>query len=257
MERPDVSVVVPVFNQRAHLRAAVTSILDERAPRCEVIVVDDCSTDGSAGTVSDLPVRILRLAENVGGAGATNAGIRAAEGEYVTFLDSDDLLSPGGLAWRLEWAREHPEVDVFGGRPAGIIDEEGRPLPEFQHVLHPGYTPPSTLTWDFFQRGGFYPVAQWLYFFRREVFAEVGLFDEEFRDAYDCDFLFRVLQHHAIPIVFEPVVLRRLHSANGSVSRGSGAWQLTPATIAACERIFARYGIKATGWNLWEQGFAD
>jgi glycosyltransferase involved in cell wall biosynthesis len=252
-----ISVVIPVYNQRAFLRQSVLSVLSESTEGSEIIVVDDCSSDGSVETVNDLPIKIIRLKQNSGGAAATNAGIRAAKANYIAFLDSDDVMVPGGLRWRVDWIRANPEVPIFAGRPAGIIDEEGMPLSQFRHVLHAKYTPPSVLTLDYFKNGGAYPVAQWLYVIRREVFERVGYFDERFKLAYDCEFLFRAMRSYDIPVVFQPVVLRRLHAANTSLSRASGDFQLSPETIATCEEIFSTFGIEATQWNLWERGFAD
>jgi glycosyltransferase involved in cell wall biosynthesis len=253
MKGPEISVVVPVWNQRRYLRQAVQSLLDEQLEEVEIIVVDDASTDGSLATIADLPVRVVSLAENAGGAGATNAGIRAARGDYVAFLDSDDLLVPGGLRWRLEWVRRHPAVEIVAGRPAGIIGPDGEPRDDLRHVLDPRYTPPSVITLDFYRSGRFYPVNQWLYLFRRDVFDQVGLFDPGTRAAYDCELLFRVLSRYEIPLVFDPLVLRRLHGGNLTVSGGA---VLTATTIAECERIFARHGVPVTGWALWEHGLA-
>jgi len=255
MKSPEVSVIVPVHDQRAYLRSAVESLLAEQLEECEIIVVDDGSTDGSAATIADLPVRVLRLDENQGGAAATNAGILAAHGRYLAFLDSDDLLVPDGLRWRLAWVREHPSAEILAGRPAGIIGPEGEPRDDLRHVLQPGYTPPAVITLDLYRSGRFYPVNQWLYLFRRDVFESVGLFDPATRGAYDCEFLFRVLERYSIPLVFEPVVLRRLHARNLSVDTSSPEPRLAAKTIADCERIYRRHGVPITGWGVWELGF--
>jgi glycosyltransferase involved in cell wall biosynthesis len=254
---PEISVIIPVYNHRAFLREAVVSVLNENIGCAELIVVDDASTDGSVETINDLPVRIIRMPQNLGGAAATNVGVKAARAKHIAFLDSDDILAPGGLQWRVEWLRKNPNVPVFAGRPAGVIDEEGSLLDKYRHVLHSRYTPPTALTLDYFKQGGAYPVAQWLYVFRKEVFEKVGLFDEKLKLAYDCEFLFRVMQNYSIPVIFEPVVLRRLHSANTSLSKDSGDFQLSTETVATCEDIFSTFGIQVTQWNLWERGFAE
>lgn len=104
-----VSVVCPVFNtEPAMLRAAVRSVLaQEGSGLAEILLVDDCSTD--AGTRQELAclegadprVRILRNASNLGPGGSRNAGVRAASGTWIGFLDADDLWPAGSLAARL------------------------------------------------------------------------------------------------------------------------------------------------------------
>jgi glycosyltransferase involved in cell wall biosynthesis len=93
-----VSVIVPVYNAVAHLEACVGSILAQTHTRLQVILVDDGSTDGSGGLcdligASDPRVLVIHQA-NGGIAAAQNAGLDAATGEFVTFCDNDDLMSP-------------------------------------------------------------------------------------------------------------------------------------------------------------------
>jgi glycosyltransferase involved in cell wall biosynthesis len=261
MSVPIISVVIPVFNQVAYVRAAVLSVLGQTVDKTafEVIVVDDASTDESMETINDLPVRIFRLANNVGVAAPTNVGIRAARGAYLTFLDADDLMVEEALRWRLAWIKENPDQPIVAGRPAGIIDGEGRDRPEYQHVLHPKYSAPSELTLEYFKNGGAYPVPQWLYLYRREVFEKIGYLDESLTFSHDLEFLFRALKFYVVPVVFKPLVLRRLHADNTSLSqdRESGEHQLSAETIAVCKCIFAKYGIVPTQWNLWERGYVE
>lgn len=103
-----VSVVVPLFNRRALIEETLRSALAQQWPSLEIIVVDDGSTDGSADHVERVfgdRVRLIRLERNVGRSAARNAGCEAARGEYVAFLDSDDLWDP------LKLARQMPAFD--------------------------------------------------------------------------------------------------------------------------------------------------
>lgn len=84
------SVVIPLFNKAPFVRDAVLSAVDQSHPPAEIIVVDDGSTDGGLERISDLPVRIISQ-RNQGPGIARNAGIAAAEGEWVALLDGDDL----------------------------------------------------------------------------------------------------------------------------------------------------------------------
>src|ERR687895_561679 len=92
------SVIIPAWN-RAHLVCdAINSALDQRSGEVEVIVVDDASTDDTAGLLTRIygdRVRLLRLLNRAGAGAARNAGFALATGEFVAFLDSDDVWLPG------------------------------------------------------------------------------------------------------------------------------------------------------------------
>lgn len=117
---PDISVVVIVYNDAARLPTAVDSVLRQTLRNLEVIIVDDCSTDSTPQVAERLAaqhprVRYLRLAQNSGGCSAPrNAGIEAALGTYVMFLDSDDTLDMHACLNMLEAAEEH-DADLVSG----------------------------------------------------------------------------------------------------------------------------------------------
>jgi hypothetical protein len=101
-EAPRFSVVIPTHNRAGHLAEAIRSVHDQTYPAHEIVVVDDGSTDDTAQVVEALirdgiPVRYLRQ-PNQGAAAARNRGIRAAEGNWIALLDSDDTWLPGKLA---------------------------------------------------------------------------------------------------------------------------------------------------------------
>ncbi|TWT89734.1 putative glycosyltransferase EpsJ [Pseudobythopirellula maris] len=99
---PKVSVVIPCYNGEAYLREAIDSALEQAHEPLEVIVVDDGSTDGSAAIADSYgpPVRVLRQ-ENQGESVARNRGIDESQGEWVAFLDADDVWRPSKLAEQL------------------------------------------------------------------------------------------------------------------------------------------------------------
>jgi glycosyltransferase involved in cell wall biosynthesis len=112
-----VSVIVPVFNGERYLEEALRSAVDQSLPPFEVIVVDDGSTDASleiAERIGD-PVRCLRQ-ENAGVAAARNRGLSAATGEFIAFLDHDDLWPSEKLEVQVAALEANPEVDVVSGR---------------------------------------------------------------------------------------------------------------------------------------------
>ncbi|HEU5428090.1 MAG TPA: CDP-glycerol glycerophosphotransferase family protein [Actinocrinis sp.] len=117
---PDISVVVIVYNDAARLPTAVDSVLRQTLRNLEIIIVDDCSTDATPQVATRLAaehakVRYLRLEQNSGGCSAPrNAGIEAALGTYVMFLDSDDTLDMHACLNMLEAAQEH-DADLVSG----------------------------------------------------------------------------------------------------------------------------------------------
>jgi CDP-glycerol glycerophosphotransferase len=108
---PRLSVIVPVYDVEEFLAECLDSILAQDFDDFELIAVDDCSPDGCADILrkyeqADDRVRILSLKRNVGLGGARNAGLEIARGEYVWFIDSDDVLCPNKLATLMERAEE-------------------------------------------------------------------------------------------------------------------------------------------------------
>ncbi len=109
----DVSVVIPVFNRFDALTDAVASVLAQTRLPKEIVIVDDGSTDGvSQITLShaDVSIRQIRLQTNSGAQVARNTGVLAAQGEWIAFLDADDLWEPEKLARQLEC------IEGCGGR---------------------------------------------------------------------------------------------------------------------------------------------
>ncbi|WP_052460296.1 glycosyltransferase [Microbacterium gorillae] len=118
---PTVTVVMPVYNVEPYLDVAISSVLDQEFADLELILVDDASTDNGRRIIqkywqADPRVRVFGLDHNtIGGAGVpSNIGIRAARGEYVAFADSDDHVTPQGLARMVRLAEQHEAELVIG-----------------------------------------------------------------------------------------------------------------------------------------------
>jgi glycosyltransferase involved in cell wall biosynthesis len=111
-----VSAIVPVFNGERYLDEALRSALDQTLPPSEVIVVDDGSTDRSGEIAESFgdPVRCIRQ-ENLGVARARNRGLSVATGEFIAFLDHDDLWPPTKLEVQVAALRANPDVGIVTG----------------------------------------------------------------------------------------------------------------------------------------------
>ena len=113
-----ISVVLPAYNRRNTVRKAVESVLNQTERDIECIVVDDASTDDTAGgltEINDSRLRIIRLTENSGACHARNVGVQAAKGEYIAFQDSDDCFHPDKLERQLAFLKETGADVVFCG----------------------------------------------------------------------------------------------------------------------------------------------
>jgi glycosyltransferase involved in cell wall biosynthesis len=129
-----VSVVIPAFNSAKYIGEAIQSVLEQTLVSFEVLVVDDGSTDDTAEVVQRYPVQYFRQ-ENAGPSAARNTGMTKAKGEFVAFLDSDDLWLPQKLAVQLEAFKRHPDAgfsfstvwNFYAGKNAKVSTEPYAP----------------------------------------------------------------------------------------------------------------------------------
>ena len=249
------SVIVPVYNAGAYLKSAVDSLLAERLPGLEVVVVDDGSTDGGVAAVERLAVRVGRQ-KNHGEAAARNAGVKACTAPFVTFLDADDLSVAGGLLARLDFLISHPKESAVAGLPSRLIDERGRAVAEVFDRMSAKYSFPFRLTDAFYRAGSFFPVSCALYLYRREIFDRVGFYDETLLAAPDCDFHFRLLKSIEIPILKIPVFDRRIHGSNLSLAgAGTKALSFRPVIVETVRAINRRHGFDSQEIAPWEREY--
>jgi glycosyltransferase involved in cell wall biosynthesis len=219
-DTPLVSIVIPTYNRDDLVAQAVDSALAQTHPRCEVVVVDDGSKDRTPEVLARYDGRIVAIRqENTGLAGARNAGIRAATGEFVGFLDSDDLWEPRVVEEALKLFATHPQIGaVF--LPERAIDLEGRIDPKVHGKRTSGifFTPEGLIGRDTGVGSGRPPIA------RRALLVAHGLFDESFRNfAVDCEMWIRQSFHFRMAILSEPLVLRRVHGGNVSADLAKDA----------------------------------
>ncbi|NNC39777.1 MAG: glycosyltransferase [Acidimicrobiia bacterium] len=207
--RPLVSVIIPTFNRRVYLAEAVESAIEQTHSNLEVIVADDGSTDGTGAYVRGLGSdRILYLALPHRGrpAPARNAGLRAASGEFVAFLDSDDRWQPDKVATQLR---------AFGADESlGLVATDLVPFPAQRATPLLGLEQPLEVELRALLREN--PIANSSVMLRRSVVDLVGELDEseELRGLEDYEYWLRVVRIARAVILPEPLLLYRRHEGN-------------------------------------------
>ena len=215
---PQISVIVPVFNVREFLENCVRSVRRQSLSDWELILVDDGSDDGSDALARELSAsddRIVFLSHPGGGVGAArNAGLDAARGDYIAFLDSDDAWEPCHLETLLSLLTASGAGAAAAGAKA--VDETGEILRTM--TPDPGtYSGAGEILEAFFLRsGGLYSC--WNKLFRREVIGEVR-FTAHTR-AEDALFCARVLQRAGIYAVTDTPTYRYLRRTSSVTMSG-------------------------------------
>jgi len=195
-----VSVVVPVFNRRDFLQRSLSSVLGQSRLANEVIVVDDGSTDGSGVFVREQfpQVKVIRQ-ENLGVSAARNAGIRAAQSQWVAFLDSDDEWLPGKLEVQLAALKAESEFRFCHGEDVWV--RRGVRVNAPKHYAKPR----GWCFQDCLERCVVSPSASLIH---REVFDAVGLFDESLPACEDYDLWLRIAARFPLLLVDEAVLVK-------------------------------------------------
>ncbi len=212
---PRVSIVIPCFNGEDYLGTALASCLAQDYPDVETIVVDDGSSDGSVALAESCADVTCISQENQGVSAARNAGIAAATGDFIVFLDHDDELMPDALRSGVALLQNNPAFSfAFGLRQT--IDAEGALLAD-----PPGDSlGEGTLTYTGAFNAGF-PVPPSLALFRISAVHESGGFDTGRHIGEDYDFFLRVLRV-APAWRHQTIVTRyRRHACNVSQQKAS------------------------------------
>ncbi len=199
---PLVTVVIPVYNSAKFLAAALDSVFAQTYRPIEVIVVDDGSTDNSAEIVRDYPKVQYFYQSNQGVSVARNVAIAAAKGEFIAFLDADDLWKPEKLSLQIAYMLENPDIGITGTKAINFLESDTQLPPwlrddpnwEEEKVMIP-----STMV------------------VHKSVFSQVGDFSPDYRASQDTEWLWRA-KDAKIPMfnINEILTLRRFHGSNVS-----------------------------------------
>jgi glycosyltransferase involved in cell wall biosynthesis len=230
---PAVSVVIPAFNAERTIARTLQSALGQTFSDFEILVVDDGSVDATAhaaASVADGRIRLLTQA-NGGAASARNTGIMAARGDFVAFLDADDLWLPRKLERQVSLLRADPQADAVQ-TAAYFVDDELRAL-SVGECVDAGDDFARCL--QFFNLPAFASSV----LVRRATLLEIGMFDRGLVILEDWDLALRLARRNGLRSLAEPLVLYRQHQGNRS---RNAHIHVAPGEIVL-RRIFADPGL--------------
>ncbi len=196
-----ITVIIPTFNRGWIVEEAIKSVLAQDYPNFELFIVDDGSTDDTKAILSRYVNDIVVLNQkNKGVSAARNKGITESSEKYIAFLDSDDLWLPEKLSCQIDFFKQNPEAMICQTNEIWIRNGV-RVNPKKVHKKPSGMIfKPSLL------RCLVSPSAVMM---RRELFENVGLFDEQLPACEDYDLWLRVSQSYPVSLIDIPLVVKR------------------------------------------------
>jgi glycosyltransferase involved in cell wall biosynthesis len=205
---PLVTAVIPAYNARLFVADAVHSVLEQTYAPLECIVVDDGSTDGTDEAVAKLGERVRAIRKLNGGvSSARNAGARAGSGEYLAFLDADDLWLPEKIDHQMRLATQRSGVGLFY-TGVSVVDEALRPLGE----LRPA-SPDVALRNMLLLRQPSIPAIASTALIPTAIFRSLSGFDERLSTSADYDLACRIALRYPVERLDEALALYRIHGA--------------------------------------------
>ena len=261
---PLVSIIIPTFNRKHFVGDAIESCLAQTYENCEIIVIDDGSTDGTGAHLRErYGARIRHISQrNQGPAVARNRGIEAAKGEFIHFLDADDQLAPQKIELCLAAFRQQTEVAVVHTY--------------YQFVDADGVTPIDTVPFPHFSGDVFCEILRLTgnhillssTMVRAAALRDVGGFenDPEFRSSEDWDLFLRLAAKYRFHAINQRLVYRRMHDDMMSDDRLYGAlgrlktvenarhygWERCMSATEFDRKLAARHHVLAI--YLWQGG---
>jgi glycosyltransferase involved in cell wall biosynthesis len=222
---PLVSVVIIAYNEEKHISAAIESVLNQTYENIEVIVVNDGSTDSTLATASQYEPRIKLITQkNSGGCSSPrNTGLNCASGQYVAFLDADDILVPEKIHMQIELFLEFKSIGMVIGNYENFRGDEKyqnhfSTCPELLSKFHnsegkcilfnKGEAAALLISENFSIAGS--PL------YSRDALLELGGFDESLLACEDFNLIYRMAQRYEVIVDNRVVFHRRLHASNMS-----------------------------------------
>ncbi|CAD0226082.1 glycosyltransferase [Planktothrix agardhii 1806] len=209
---PVISVIIPVYNGEKTIRETVISVLNQTFSDFELIIINDGSTDSTLDVVSTIYDSRLKVFSYPNGnlSASRNRGISHANGEYIAFIDADDLWTPDKLEAQYKALQDHPETAVAYSW-TNCIDESSQFLRCGSHKTVNGDAYPNLLVVNILESGSNPLIC-------RKALEKVGEFDSSLTPAEDWDMWLRLAKHYPFITVPKPQILYRQSSQSLSAN---------------------------------------
>lgn len=238
MATPLVSIIIPVYNAEFFLSAAINSVLEQSWLNKEIIVIDDGSTDNSLQILSTFSRPEIRVftQKNQGAGAARNRGLREAKGDYVQFLDADDLLSPDKIELQVNALREHPNCLAVCSTIHfnGEVPQDEQPSLYEETFLFNDNDPAHFLTnlWGgFSEHGSMIALHAWLT--PRSIINKTDSWNEALTLDDDGEYFSRIVLNSNGIIKTDGISYYRKHASHMSVSAGNNKQAFQSALLSA------------------------
>jgi glycosyltransferase involved in cell wall biosynthesis len=229
---PDISVIIPAYNQAHYLLEAIESLIQQTYPDFEAVIVNDGSTDETESVLAGIQDRRFRIITqpNAGLSAARNTGIKHSSAPFVSLLDADDFFLPEKLALLGLYLKDHPEIGMVSGGTL-FVDQNSQ---TFREVVK---SPAEIQLPGLLMGNPFNPSSVMM---RRYWFERVGFFDEKLRACEDWDLWLRMASAGCqFGWVEQPVAAYRFH--RGQMTRDSS--RMRSAILAVHENFFNQPGL--------------
>lgn len=206
---PLISVIIPTYNRQTIVLETIRSAINQEPENFEIIVVDDGSTDKTIDYLEylNLPIRLIRT-ENKGVSNARNTGIKASNGEYCAFLDSDDIWLDGILKNQSNYLDTFPNIPlVYTDHFEEVFNDQGSLLKQKSHFQSYNFShqEKSKYSLPFLVQPS--PILTSSVMIKKKVFEQVGLFDENLKVAEDLDLFHRISSKYQLGYINKPLAI--------------------------------------------------
>ncbi len=213
---PKVSVIIPTYNRADFIKDAVESVLCQTYKDFEIIIVDDGSTDSTKDVLQKFHNKITYIYKSNGGAAsARNVGINHAQGEYIAFLDSDDLWLPERLKFGVQALNSDKDIGLFFSDCSRVFNGEKASKTYFDD-----YKPCAGYMFKQLFMQCFIPTLTVI--LRKGCFKEAGMFNEELPSCEDYDMWLRISACFKINYIKMPLAIYKTHSKSISYKNFPG-----------------------------------
>ncbi len=222
--QPFVSIIITAYNAEAFIEASIQSMLSQTYQHFEIIIVDDCSTDGTlekakAFTQKDKRVRVYTMPKHKGPSTASNVALLKARGKYIARMDADDISIATRLEKQVAFLETHQDVVIVGGQCV-LIDTQNKVIGEKHYPLTHNALYPSLYIMN--------PIQHPTCMIRREVLQKHNIvYHNHSMLAHDLELVFELTQHGKLANLPDIVLQYRQHKKSLSLRNPKKTFQAT------------------------------